>query len=658
MTPICQRLAVLLLLCTAACQTDVPTAGRDVWGRDEGELTLIPVGATLTEIVADPRRRRLYATDFDNGLLYVIDGVEGRVQHRMRIGSRPSDLSVDPDGQRLYVALSGGSEIAVVDLETLQRLPSIRLSFSPAYVAAGGGEQFYVTSVLEFWKGFTTYGQTYRIEGDHVQFIPTVGLLEVDVASRRLYVATHRSIYQYDISGPEAVLVAEVAAEGPILDLHLSDDGQRLYSVSTNFFATPEHVISHGLLNSQKNFEIDYVEVFSTTNMTKVAELYTGAFPRAVTSWGDLIVVAASDSARDARLSGFAVVYDAETLTPLSTHRLVGTPTSCATIDPTTGSLYIAINNPYDIRERFGGRQDLQIVPLGAGALLVPGAAAPDLPDDDLAAGGAADAGAAAEGVGDGGTDSAAAGGLGESFFWSAPGIVTHEMVLVPAGDFIMGADDGDADEQPVHAVYLDAFFIDAFEVTVAQYRVCVDAGACEPPTSASLCNWYASMPEDHPINCMYWNDAASYCQWANLRLPTEAQWEKAARGVDGRTFPWGEDFDRGKANYGDGGIMRTTSVLQYPDGVSPYGAYDMAGNVWDWVDDWYHPQYYADTPASNPTGPDSGSLRVLRGGSHWFDAAMMRSTSREPYHPQQTDVDIGFRCSRDAAAVPAPQRR
>jgi DNA-binding beta-propeller fold protein YncE len=107
----------------------VPTAGRDVWGRDEGDLALIPVGATLTEIVADPQRRLLYATDFDNGQLYVIDAAEGRVQLHMTIGSRPSDLSLDPAGQRLYVALSGGSEIAVIDLETLQRLPSIQLSF-------------------------------------------------------------------------------------------------------------------------------------------------------------------------------------------------------------------------------------------------------------------------------------------------------------------------------------------------------------------------------------------------------------------------------------------------------------------------------------------------------------------------------------------------
>ena len=103
---------------------------------------------------------------------------------------------------------------------------------------------------------------------------------------------------------------------------------------------------------------------------------------------------------------------------------------------------------------------------------------------------------------------------------------------------------------------------------------------------------------------------------------------------------------------------MRTTPVDAYPDGVSPYGAWDMAGNVFDWVDDWYHVHHYSNAAANNPVGPESGSLRVLRGGSHWFDATLMRSTNREPYHPQQTDVDIGFRCARDGAAVPAPQRR
>jgi formylglycine-generating enzyme required for sulfatase activity len=401
------------------------------------------------------------------------------------------------------------------------------------------------------------------------------------------------------------------------------------------------------------NLEIDYVEVFSTASMRKVAELYTGAFPRAVTSWGDRVVVVAADSTRDSRLSGFAVLYDGVSLTPLSTHRLVGTPTNCATIDPTTGALYVAVNNPYDIRDRFGDRQDLQVVffdeqtAFDTTSLTAPVVNAPTVVSDPLTVT-VADTAAAS------GTNR----GLGAPFTWSPPTGVPHEMVLVPAGKFIMGSDDGDSDEQPTRVVDLDAYFIDAFEVTVEQYRSCVDAGTCAAPISASLCNWYTSVPDNHPINCMYWNDADTYCRWAELRLPTEAEWEKAARGVDQRTFPWGEDFDRGKANYGDGGIMRTTPVDAYPDGVSPYGAWDMAGNVFDWVDDWYHEHHYSNAAANNPVGPESGSLRVLRGGSHWFDASLMRSSNREPYHPQQTDVDIGFRCARDGAAVPAPQRR
>lgn len=640
-----RRLLPLLLLALAACRTDVPTAGRDVWGRDDGELAVIPLATTVTEIVADPQRDRLYATDFDNGRLHILDATTGSVERTLAVGSRPSDLSLSADGERLYIALSGGSSIAVLDLESWQLQAPLSLSFSPAYIAAGR-QQHFATSILEFWKGFTTYGQLARVADGHEELLPTIGLVQIDVDGERLYVATHRAVHQYDISGPLPVQLAEVAAEGPVLDLHLSADGRRLYAVCTDFFATPEHVISHGLLNSQENFTIDYVEVFSTASMRKVGELYTGAFPRAVTSWGDRVVVAAADSMAGTRLAGFAAVYDAATLQPVATHRLVGTPTSSAAIAPSTGHLYVAVNNPYDIRERFGERQDVQVVPLTGTAT------APDLSAEESTLETAAPETPTAP---DPETDTA---GLGAPFLWTTPAATQHEMVLVPAGAFIMGSDDGDADEQPVHAVELDAYFIDVFAVSVGQYRACTEAGACEPPTSANLCNWFDSVPDDHPINCMYWKDADDYCTWAGLRLPTEAEWEKAARGTDARTYPWGEDFDRDRANYGDGGTMRTTPVYEYPDGISPYGVYDMAGNVWDWVADWYHEHYYADSPQENPSGPESGSLRVLRGGSHWFDAVLMRSANREPYHPDQTDVDIGFRCARSASALPTPARR
>jgi len=252
--------------------------------------------------------------------------------------------------------------------------------------------------------------------------------------------------------------------------------------------------------------------------------------------------------------------------------------------------------------------------------------------------------------------------------------------MLIPAGEFVMGADDDDAHgrvaESPPHKVYLDAYWIDRHEVTNAQYVKFLNQKAkgnlrqvysyCDIGnpvcrityvSSTGLCE-VKEKDRRLPVVAVSRQGAWAYARHMRRRLPTEAEWEKAARGVDQRTFPWGEDFDRGKANYGDGGIMRTTPVDAYPDGVSPYGAWDMAGNVFDWVADWYHEHHYATAGSDNPLGPDSGTFRVLRGGSHWFDATLMRSSNREPYHPLSTDVDIGFRCARDGAALPAPQRR
>ncbi|MCC7264501.1 MAG: SUMF1/EgtB/PvdO family nonheme iron enzyme, partial [Candidatus Latescibacteria bacterium] len=225
-----------------------------------------------------------------------------------------------------------------------------------------------------------------------------------------------------------------------------------------------------------------------------------------------------------------------------------------------------------------------------------------------------------------------------------------HRQVRVPAGVFIMGSEEGEADEQPAHLVSLEAYYIDQYEVTVGQYRACFEAGACAEPVAASLCNWGGAVGDDHPINCIRWAEAEAYCAWAGLRLPSEAEWEKAARGTDGRTYPWGEDFDRDRANYADNGFMqRTRPVGSYPEGRSPYGAEDMAGNVYEWVADWYEPNYYAASPPSDPPGPASGAQRVLRGGSWWFEPHQMRTFHREPYHPADTDVDIGFRCARSA---------
>jgi formylglycine-generating enzyme required for sulfatase activity len=238
-------------------------------------------------------------------------------------------------------------------------------------------------------------------------------------------------------------------------------------------------------------------------------------------------------------------------------------------------------------------------------------------------------------------------------------------MVYVPAGEFIMGSDEGDSDEQPVHTVYLDAFYIDKTEVTNAQYQACVETGGCQAPTS---CDWGEPTYEDvskayHPVVCVSWYDANAYCRWAGKRLPTEAEWEKAARGTNGRKYPWGNTFDGGRLNFcdrncefdhkdtgADDGYARTAPVGSYSAGASPYGALDMAGNVWEWVADWYDENYYAHSPSHpNPQGPDSGAVKVLRGGSWVSDEWNIRTANRDKYHPTITNSALGFHCAESS---------
>jgi formylglycine-generating enzyme required for sulfatase activity len=227
-------------------------------------------------------------------------------------------------------------------------------------------------------------------------------------------------------------------------------------------------------------------------------------------------------------------------------------------------------------------------------------------------------------------------------------------MVFVPAGDFTMGSSDADkdaaSDEKPQHTVYLDAFWIDKYEVTNAQYKKCVDAGKCSRPSeskSYTRSSYYGNASFDnYPVIYVSWNDAKTYCEWAGKRLPTEAEWEKAARGADGRIYPWGNTFDISKVN-AERKVGDTTEVGAYPAGASPYGALDMAGNVWEWVADWYSANYYASSPRNNPMGPSSGQYRVVRGGAWFNDGHDVRAAVRDRSTPTYAYDSVGFRCAR-----------
>ncbi len=227
-------------------------------------------------------------------------------------------------------------------------------------------------------------------------------------------------------------------------------------------------------------------------------------------------------------------------------------------------------------------------------------------------------------------------------------------MMYVPAGKFWMGSSDADKqandDEKPQHEVDLDAFWIDKFEVTNALYKKCVDAGKCSAPNDSKAytrSSYYGNSTYDnYPVIYVSWNDAKTYCEWTGKHLPTEAQWEKAARGTDGRIYPWGNTFDKNLLNSSDGSKGDTTAVGSYPSGASLYGALDMAGNVWEWVADWYDANYYKNSPARNPKGPDSGQYRIVHGGSWYSLADVVRAAFRGSFrYPDPWSIDVSFRC-------------
>jgi len=225
------------------------------------------------------------------------------------------------------------------------------------------------------------------------------------------------------------------------------------------------------------------------------------------------------------------------------------------------------------------------------------------------------------------------------------------QLLYVPTGKFTMGSEDGDDNEKPVHVVSLDGFWIDQTEITNGMYALCVKDGKCNAPGSKESLTrptYYGEAKyNSYPVVFVDWNRAKTYCEWAGRRLPTEAEWEKAARGTEAFVYPWGNAMpDKDLLNYTDV-IGDTTEVGMYPKGVSPYGALDMAGNVWEWVNDWFASDYYQNSPESNPPGPSTGRTHVLRGGSWNLNEDLVRSTYRGT-HPSEPNLGIGFRCAMD----------
>jgi formylglycine-generating enzyme required for sulfatase activity len=272
---------------------------------------------------------------------------------------------------------------------------------------------------------------------------------------------------------------------------------------------------------------------------------------------------------------------------------------------------------------------------------------------------------------------------LGDTQTRTTDGMV---MVYVPEGEFQMGSDDAEVDaalqmcnayygdcerewfevEQPAHPVVLDGFWLDRTEVTNAQYRHCVEAGACSPPKRSSSDTQDAyygdGAYEDYPVVHVTWNQADAYCQWAGGRLPTEAEWEYAARGPEGQRYPWGKEYDGARLNSCDvncgyewaeeafdDGHGDTAPVGSYPDGASWCGALDMAGNVWEWMADWF--AEYPTERQSNPIGLASGAGRALRGDAADGTRAVSRAAARHGMEPERAYEYTGFRC-----AVPAQE--
>lgn len=253
-------------------------------------------------------------------------------------------------------------------------------------------------------------------------------------------------------------------------------------------------------------------------------------------------------------------------------------------------------------------------------------------------------------------------GGQAVSAVEASRGVDGAPMILIPAGPFTMGSHDGFPNERPEHNVTLDAYYIDQYEVTLSLYRKFLEEGKHESPSTWD--DEAARTVGDRPAIGIKWESAATYCRWAGKRLPTEAEWEKAARGTDGRRYPWGDmqpfvdiaNYNRGMWVSEAITLVAVTSGLEgmsvrhglKEGGKSPFGIFHMAGNAAEWVADWYERDYYQKSSVKNPPGPATGEKRVLRGGS-WADLpSALRVTARVSAEPDFEDRTVGFRCAMD----------
>lgn len=244
------------------------------------------------------------------------------------------------------------------------------------------------------------------------------------------------------------------------------------------------------------------------------------------------------------------------------------------------------------------------------------------------------------------------------------PNSLDLEMVLIPAGEFTMGTSrkNETADCSPQHVVYLDAYHIGKFEITNKQYHEFIMAGGYRKRefwtpegwrfitqnniVSPATWNLIGFNDSSQPAVGMSWYEAAAFAKWAGKRLPTEAEWEKAARGTDGKAYPWGEEINVAAVNYK--AVTRPLVVGNYPEGKSPFGLYDVAGNVWEWVQDWYDPDYYEKRSKNNPKGPNRGNFRVMRGGGWDSNRRHLQCTYRQREKPTWRRLNTGFRVAEN----------